>query len=245
MPWTVYMHTCPNGKKYIGITSKSPEQRWRNGEGYRKQAFFKAIRKYGWKNISHEILGVVDTAEEAALEETKYIAQYKTYLRKYGYNVASSTVIVDGTPVPRCFEDVARRFVAERNRRFRKSRAMPQWLKDLTANPARERSPESRKRTGAGLLSFQRAKAVVVVQFDREWNPVAIWEGLSHLKKSTGINPYASLYGKGGLSGGFHWKHGTECTSEEMLRMLKEGTPVHLLTKEVVPLNISGAKLDV
>ena len=28
--FTVYMHTSPNGKRYIGITSKNPpEKRWR------------------------------------------------------------------------------------------------------------------------------------------------------------------------------------------------------------------------
>ena len=29
--YTVYMHTSPSGKRYIGITSTSVEERWRNG----------------------------------------------------------------------------------------------------------------------------------------------------------------------------------------------------------------------
>ena len=43
-----------NGKVYIGITSRKPEQRWSNGSGYAKNKHFThAINKYGWENINH------------------------------------------------------------------------------------------------------------------------------------------------------------------------------------------------
>lgn len=29
--YTVYMHRFPNGKVYIGMTSKKPEDRWKRG----------------------------------------------------------------------------------------------------------------------------------------------------------------------------------------------------------------------
>lgn len=41
--WCVYIHTVPSGKKYVGLTSKNPEDRWRNGRGYQGQMFEKAI----------------------------------------------------------------------------------------------------------------------------------------------------------------------------------------------------------
>ena len=57
MAYSVYKHTSPNGKVYIGITSRKPEQRWSNGYGYVKNKHFThAINKYGWENIKHEIL---------------------------------------------------------------------------------------------------------------------------------------------------------------------------------------------
>lgn len=28
----LYMHICPNGKKYVGITIQEPNQRWRDGK---------------------------------------------------------------------------------------------------------------------------------------------------------------------------------------------------------------------
>ena len=45
--WTVYCHTTPSGKRYIGITSQKTEDRWRNGNGYKNTPFGKAIEKYG------------------------------------------------------------------------------------------------------------------------------------------------------------------------------------------------------
>lgn len=32
--WTVYRHTSPSGKVYIGITSQNVERRWNSGKGY-------------------------------------------------------------------------------------------------------------------------------------------------------------------------------------------------------------------
>lgn len=56
MAYTVYCHTFPNGKKYIGITGQSVSRRWRNGEGYEGQPVYNAILKFRWENIKHEIL---------------------------------------------------------------------------------------------------------------------------------------------------------------------------------------------
>ena len=58
MGYTVYKHTSPSGKVYIGITKRKPEYRWNKGKGYRKDQllFYRAIKKYGWDNFTHEIL---------------------------------------------------------------------------------------------------------------------------------------------------------------------------------------------
>ena len=58
MGYTVYKHTSPSGKVYIGITKRKPEYRWNKGKGYRKDQllFYRAIKKYGWGNFTHEIL---------------------------------------------------------------------------------------------------------------------------------------------------------------------------------------------
>lgn len=87
--WSAYKHTCPNGKVYIGITSYDINIRWRNaGKGYKGMFFYKAIQKYGWDNIQHEIL-FTNLAEEQAYEkEIELIAKYKSNQREFGYNLA-------------------------------------------------------------------------------------------------------------------------------------------------------------
>lgn len=84
--YCVYKHTTPNGKVYIGQTCQSPELRWQNGNGYKGQVFYKAIQKYGWNNIEHEILKTNLTKDEANNLEKMYIALYQSNHRDFGYN---------------------------------------------------------------------------------------------------------------------------------------------------------------
>lgn len=85
----VYKHTCPNGKVYIGITSMKVENRWKNGYGYENnKLFYRAINKYKWQNITHEILYKNLTKEEACKKEIELISQYKSNNAKYGYNLS-------------------------------------------------------------------------------------------------------------------------------------------------------------
>lgn len=86
--WIVYKHTSPSNKVYIGITSKSPTDRWASGFGYEHQVyFFRAIVKYGWINFKHEILFEGLTKEEAEKKEIELIEQYNSTDLNYGYNI--------------------------------------------------------------------------------------------------------------------------------------------------------------
>lgn len=86
--WIVYSHQTPSGKFYIGITSNSPEKRWKNGEGYKNcPAFYNAIKKYGWDNIYHEIVASSLTKEEASNFERLLINKLNTTNSNYGYNI--------------------------------------------------------------------------------------------------------------------------------------------------------------
>ena len=85
--YTVYLHTSPSGKYYVGITSISVEQRWQNGRGYKRQVFYRAIQKHGWDNIDHEIIASNLTKEEAENFEILLIKELHTTNPNYGYNV--------------------------------------------------------------------------------------------------------------------------------------------------------------
>lgn len=84
--YTLYLHICPNGKRYVGITCIKPEHRWNNGKGYKGQFFYNAVQKYGWNNISHTIL-FRDLSRKTAEETERFlIALWNTNDRRFGYN---------------------------------------------------------------------------------------------------------------------------------------------------------------
>lgn len=87
--YSVYKHVTPSNKIYIGITSQKTSQRWRRGQGYSNQVFGKAIEKYGWDNIKHEVLFDGLTKEEAEKLEIELISKYKSNNKKYGYNISN------------------------------------------------------------------------------------------------------------------------------------------------------------
>lgn len=90
MSYSVYKHTFPNGKVYIGITSLQPEKRWIKGKGYKTQSLiYNAINKYGWSNIKHEILYSELTKKEAEQKEIELILFYKSNDSEFGYNIAN------------------------------------------------------------------------------------------------------------------------------------------------------------
>lgn len=88
----VYKHTSPSNKVYIGITcKKNIKQRWgKNGRGYKEcPYFYKAIQKYGWDNIQHEILFIDLSEKEAQEKEIELISFYKSNNPEFGYNLTS------------------------------------------------------------------------------------------------------------------------------------------------------------
>lgn len=87
LTYSVYCHTSPSNKKYVGI-SCNPEKRWNHGKGYIKNyLFYRAIEKYGWDNFKHEILYSELTAEEAKEIEIKLIKEWDLTNPQYGYNL--------------------------------------------------------------------------------------------------------------------------------------------------------------
>lgn len=91
MKYCVYCHTNKeNGKKYIGVTSQKPENRWRKGNGYKNNAyFFRAISVCGWDSFYHDIIESDLTKEDAELLEIKLIKEYDTRNPNKGYNIES------------------------------------------------------------------------------------------------------------------------------------------------------------
>ena len=84
----VYVHINKvNGKRYYGITSQRPKNRWARGKGYsNNEHFTNSINKYGWDGFDHVIVARGLTEDEAKWLEIKMIAAYDTNNQKFGYN---------------------------------------------------------------------------------------------------------------------------------------------------------------
>lgn len=88
MAFTVYKHTAPNGKIYIGMTSRDVNDRWNNGRGYKKNKhFWLAIQKYTWDGINHEIIATNLSEKEACDLEIELINKYQSNNPDFGYNL--------------------------------------------------------------------------------------------------------------------------------------------------------------
>ena len=125
--YSLYVHTCPNGKKYIGITSMPVERRWRKGQAYENNSHFtNAIKKYGWENIKHKVLFSNLTEEKAKQLEKQYILMFKTNDRRYGYNITDGGEGVKGF-----------RFSEESKRKMSEKRKGHKFSEEHNANISR------------------------------------------------------------------------------------------------------------
>lgn len=88
--FTVYMHTFPNKKRYIGITRTSLDQRFKNGYAYAyNKEMYDDIQKYGWDNIKHDVICTNLSVKEACNLEIELIREYDTTNPENGYNITS------------------------------------------------------------------------------------------------------------------------------------------------------------
>lgn len=91
MIWLIYKHTnLRTNKAYIGYTSKTLEQRWnehvKNANRGKDGHFHRAIRKFGTKCWTHEVLQAsISTLKKAARAEVQWVAHFKTF--DDGYNM--------------------------------------------------------------------------------------------------------------------------------------------------------------
>lgn len=168
----VYKHVFPNGKIYIGITSRSLNQRWQHGKGYSGYVR-KAIDKYGWDNIKHFVLVGDFTEDEAKLKERQLIAKYHSNQYEFGYNLTEGG---DGSPGYKHTEKAKekmraaahRRVWTEESRRKESISVKKTWeYRDRTvseetrrkisaANKGRILSEETRKRMSASRTGVKR-----------------------------------------------------------------------------------------
>lgn len=97
--YKVYIHENKiNGKMYCGITKQPLHQRWKKGNGYKRNIkFYHAIQKYGWDNFYHYVIAEGLTKEEAYRFEIDFIKTWD--LMKLGYNANPGGKIAWNSPL--------------------------------------------------------------------------------------------------------------------------------------------------
>ena len=89
--YTVYMHCFPDEKRYVGITSRTLHERWRDGRGYSTQDKIAiAIDKCGWDQVNHYVVKDVFDLTAAKRAEAALIRKYQADNPAFGYNCYGS-----------------------------------------------------------------------------------------------------------------------------------------------------------
>ena len=221
--YSVYKHTTPSGKVYIGITSKPVEERWLNGRGYaRNEHFFNAIKKYGWDNIEHRVLASGLSKEEASEVEKMYIALFRSHEIKHGYNLTEGgeTGIVHTMESRRKLSEsrkgqrynIGVPFTEERKRHLSENHAdvsgenNPMWGKKKPLEEIARRQAHREYKTSADHPS-----ARPILQLDMDGNIVKRWGCIADAAKE-----YTRTCIKGCLKGkykqhrGYQWRYADE-----------------------------------
>lgn len=88
--YKIYLLKCRvTGKSYVGVTSRSLEERWHDGQGYKNQPIiYNDICEYGWNNFEHSLIDTAFTYKESREKERFYIKTMNS-LFPNGYNIIS------------------------------------------------------------------------------------------------------------------------------------------------------------
>lgn len=204
----VYKHTAPNGKVYIGITSQPVERRWQHGYGYAgNEHFTRAIMKYGWDNIRHEVLFTGLDMEIAVQLEKYFIVEYCAFDPAFGYNKD----IGGGAIKKHCWQTRAKmsRKAVENNNADRLH------TREVIARRAISQkghivSDETRRRIGDSHRGAKSVSAKRVLQLDLSGNAIRLWPCIMDVERECGYkNASISRCCKGGrpTAYGYIWRY--------------------------------------
>lgn len=213
--YSVYKHTCPNNKVYIGITRCKVEDRWKNGLGYEYQVFGRAVRKYGWENIIHEVLYDGLTEEEAKQLEVELIKKFDSKNPEHGYNRTDGGDGVVGYE----YTDEVREKMREHAKEMWEDPEIRERLtlhlqKLREANKGRKIDPEIVKKRA-------KERSVKVDQYTRYGEYIQTFNSLMDAARSIGKDCNSAIIacckGKKKSYCGYMWKyHGDELTDEHI-----------------------------
>ena len=231
--YCVYKHTSPNGKVYIGVTSRKPERRWNSGLGYKENEYFsRSIAKYGWNSFKHEILFSELSREDASRIEKELIAEYDSTNRSKGYNIE-----LGGLSTSKCLSEETKRKIGDSHRgryteaqiEATKHRKNPHYhhsdeIKALIGDVHRGKplSEEHKKKLSEAhkgikpseknlrILAQMRMRRIEM--YDMDMNFIRDFPSLKDAEAECGVKYQcisACCRGKAEFAGGYKWRYAT------------------------------------
>lgn len=189
--YLVYMHEFPDGKVYVGMTSRKPWERWKGGHGYSDQPqVWQAIVAYGWKNIRHRVIKSGLTKPEAEALERTLIEMCRANDPAYGYNIENGGLSVGKT------SDATR----QKFREAKTGENNPFYGQHLTEEH-KEKIRGTRKARDIQPVNKRRVLCV---------ETGVIYESTAEATRELGIHNFAIrrvCYGQRKTAGGYHWKY--------------------------------------
>lgn len=219
----IYKITSPSGKSYIGQTTMEPKRRWGGGYNYSRAGLIgKAIDKYGWQNMSKEIVESVEVSDEKLLvnklnQREIYWGNYFNTLCPNGYNFSfGGNKIMSESTKNKLRKKTKQYFSNPENRtnlsnaiKNRYSRNPEKYSEISKANAANMHTKEARKKAVQAIKKFNKDNPEKIIQRNQKI-------GQANKGKSNG------MYGKTPANkGGIGFKH-TQDSIEKMRQFQKK-----------------------
>lgn len=194
----IYKFTFPNGKVYIGKSVNLYKRFIIHKSDINRKDFllYRAFRKYGWDNVTKEIIVSYDTTQYTDIVglnntltelEVKYIALYNSNDSKYGYNC---TIGGEGTSGHHLSESARRRISKARVGR----KASDETKKKMSATrkgrkhsyetilkfKALKRAPSKK---AVELLKQSNIKREIPIEVLKDGEPIAVFKSISLASK--------------------------------------------------------------
>ena len=177
--YTVYKLTDPEGKVYIGCTGTPVKKRWNEGKNYQSTSpIRKAIDKFGWENLSREILCERLAKEGAEKLEQWFIANYDSSDPKKGYNCTLGGL---GKGV-RLTKETKRSFSRCKKQLYAERPELKEKIRNAM-NSLYEKDPSFRERVSLGFLAAYEKDPKLKDRL-RE-NTKELWKNPNYREKTT------------------------------------------------------------
>ena len=223
--YCVYVHrNRENGKTYVGITCRAPEERWQNGKGYDPKSHFgRSISKYGWDGFDHILVKDHLTHDAANELERSLIAQYGSRDPEKGYNYTAGG---DGSVGAKHTEETKSKLSELAKARIEKTGVIPfKGRKHTPESIAKMSASHKGRKTGSNNPSYGKHKtdeekkksselnSRSVKQYDLNGHLIQQFPSGKAAAKALGVTPSAisaALNGHSKQCCGFIWKRGED-----------------------------------